>query len=361
MKKYKSLVINPGATSTKIGVFEGTDMLFEKTIRHTAEELSPYSDILDQFDFRKGTILEAIGEEKFDIRDIDFIMARGGVLKPMPSGVYRVNGKMLEDLRLSESRHASNLAAIIAFSLSESLGGLPAFIADPVVVDEMDDVARVSGHRDFVRKSFFHALNQKATAKRYARDISKSYTELNLIVAHMGGGVSVGAHKKGRVVDVNQAIDGEGPFSPERSGTLPAGDLVRMCFSGKHTQAEILAMINGKGGVSSYLGVSDMREVVKMAGEGNAEAALIIDAMAYQIAKEIGAAATVFCGHVDAILLTGGIAYNQTIMGKLIPRIEFIAPVAMYPGENELEALASAGYAVMVGHERAHDYPYAGK
>lgn len=361
MKKYKSLVINPGATSTKIGVFEGQDMLFEKTIRHTAEELAPYPDILDQFDFRKGTILEAIGEEKFDIRDIDFIMARGGVLKPMPSGVYRINGKMLEDLRSSESRHASNLAAIIAFSLSESLDGLPAFIADPVVVDEMDDVARVSGHRDFVRKSFFHALNQKATAKRYAKDISRSYDELNLIVAHMGGGVSVGAHKKGRVADVNQAIDGEGPFSPERSGTLPAGDLVRMCFSGKHTRAEILAMINGKGGVSSYLGVSDMREVVKMAGEGNAEAELVIDAMAYQIAKEIGAAATVFCGQVDAILLTGGIAYNQTVMGKLVPRIEFIAPVVMYPGENELEALSSAGYAVMTGHEQAHDYPYAEK
>lgn len=356
MKKYISLIINPGSTSTKIGVFEDLTLSFEKTIRHTPEELAPYADILDQLDFRKKTIRQTLTEERFDLRSVDFIMARGGVLKPMPSGTYAVNEAMLEDLWRSATRHASNVGAFIAYALSEDLNGVPCYIADPVVVDEMDDVARISGNKHFVRKSFFHALNQKATARKYAADSGRPYEELNLIVAHMGGGVSVGAHRGGRVVDVNQTIDGEGPFSPERAGTLPTGDLVRMCFSGRYSQQEIMAMINGRGGVLSYLGVSDMRDVVAMMNQGDKQAELILDAMVYQIAKEIGALATVFSGRVDAILLTGGIAQNPTVMGRLIPRIEFIAPVKKYPGEDELGALAAAGMAVVSGRRPAQEY-----
>ena len=359
MKKYVSLVVNPGSTSTKIGVFEDLTLSFEKTIRHSPAELEPFADILDQLDFRTRTIREALSEAEFDLSALDFIMARGGVLNPMPSGTYCVNDRMLADLRTSTTRHASNIAAFIADALSKDIGGIPCFIADPVVVDEMEDVARVSGNKNFVRKSFFHALNQKATARKYASDIERPYEQLNLIVAHMGGGVSVAAHKGGRVVDVNQTIDGEGPFSPERSGTLPVGDLVRMCFSGKYSEREMIAMINGRGGVLSYLGVSDMRDVVKMMEDGNRQAELVLDAMTYQIAKEIGGLSTVFYGKVDAILLTGGIAYNPTVMGRLIPRIEYIAPVKLYPGEDELGSLVAAGMAAISGRRPAQDYPPA--
>lgn len=359
MKKRTSLVINPGSTSTKIGVFEDRRLSFEKTIRHTPQQLAPFADILDQLDFRKQTVLAALAEEGFDLSSLDFIMARGGVLQPMPSGTYRINERMLDDLRHSSTRHASNIAAFVAHALSQDLGGLPCYIADPVVVDELEPVARVSGNRMFVRKSCLHALNQKATARRYAAETGRPYEQLDLIVAHMGGGVSVAAHRKGRVVDVNQAIDGEGPFSPERSGTLPVGDLVRLCFSGKYSEKEVLAMINGRGGVLSYLGVSDMRDVVRMASQGDGQAVLVLDAMAYQIAKEIGSLAPVFSGRVDAILLTGGIAYNTAVMERLIPRIEFIAPVKLYPGEDELGSLVEAGLAAESGERPASDYPAA--
>ncbi|MBQ1275724.1 MAG: butyrate kinase [Flavobacteriales bacterium] len=358
MKDYISLIINPGSTSTKIGVYKNLEQITEKTIRHTAEELTPYADILDQFEFRKSMILSTLAEENIDVNTLDFIMARGGVLPPIPSGVYPVNDAMVEDLRTGATRHASNLAAIIALSMSRELGGIPAYIADPVGVDELQDVARVSGNAAFERKSCFHALNQKATAKKYAREIGKDYNSLSLIVVHMGGGVSVGTHYNGRVIDVNQAIDGEGPFSPERSGTLPMGDVIRMCYDGSHTRAEMLAMVNGRGGVSSYLGISDMREVAAMEEAGDAKATLVLDAMAYQIAKEIGAAATVLSGKVDAILLTGGIAYNAAVMNRLIPRVEFIAPVKLYPGEDELGALASAGLEVVRDGVEARPYPY---
>ena len=358
MKKYRSQVINPGSTSTKIGVFEDLTLSFEKNIGHTPEQLAPFADILDQLDFRKHAVFEALEQAGIDLPTLDFIMARGGVLRPIPSGTYRINEQMLSDLRTSATRHASNIAAFIAQSISQDLGGIPCYIADPVVVDEMDPVARISGHPNFVRKSFFHALNQKATARRYAAEIGRPYSELNLIVAHMGGGISVAAHRAGRVVDVNQTIDGEGPFSPERSGTLPVGDLVRMCFSGQYTQREMLAMINGRGGVLSYMGVSDMREVVRMCDqEGNAQAGLIFDALVYQVAKEIGSLAPVFSGRVDAILITGGMAQNKVVMASLIPRIEFIAPVHLYPGEDELGALAQAGMAAVSGRRPAQDYP----
>ena len=335
-------MINPGSTSTKIGVFEDLTLSFEKNIGHTPEQLAPFADILDQLDFRKHAVLDALERAGIDLSTLDFIMARGGVLRPIPSGTYRINEQMLSDLRTSATRHASNIAAFIAQSISQDLGGIPCYIADPVVVDEMDPVARISGHPNFVRKSFF----------------GRPYSELNLIVAHMGGGISVAAHRAGRVVDVNQTIDGEGPFSPERSGTLPVGDLVRMCFSGQYTQREMLAMINGRGGVLSYMGVSDMREVVRMRDqEGNAQAGLIFDALVYQVAKEIGSLAPVFSGRVDAILITGGMAQNKVVMASLIPRIEFIAPVHLYPGEDELGALAQAGMAAVSGRRPAQDYP----
>lgn len=355
-KIYRSLVINPGSTSTKIGVFNNDRLLFETTLRHSAGDLAPFADILDQFEFRKQEIDKTLRDNNFDPRKLDFIMARGGSLRPLASGVYSINGKMLDDLRNASSKHASNLAALIADSYSRELGGIPAFIADPIVVDEMQDVARIAGHPLFSRKSIFHALNQKATARRYAREIGKPYENLNLIVAHMGGGISVAAHRAGRVIDVNQAIDGEGPFSPERSGSLPVGQVIDICFSGKYRQQEIRSMVNGKGGLMAYLGSSDARDARRLAEEGDKKADLIVEAMAYQIAKEIGAMGTVLMGNIDAILLTGGIAYNDFVMGKLIPRIEFIAPVTVYPGEDELTALATNGLMVMQGEVSPKEY-----
>lgn len=355
-KIYRSLVINPGSTSTKIGVFENEKLIKEITLRHTAEELAPFAEIADQFDFRKNVILESLEKEKIDLHSLDFIMARGGFLRPLESGVYRINEKMKQDLRTASTRHASNLGALIADAIATSLGGIPAMIADPIVVDEMEEVARISGHPKFVRKSIFHALNQKAMARKYAEAIGRPYEELNLLVAHMGGGVSVGAHRKGRVIDVNQTVDGEGPFSPERSGTLPTGDLAEACFSGRYTRYEMLHMLNGKGGMLAYLGTSDAREAVKMAKEGDKKAALVLEAFSYQVAKTIGEMATVLCGEIDQIILTGGIAYNEYLMERLIKRISFLAPITRYPGEDELSALALGGYRVVTGRTAAKEY-----
>ena len=357
----KSLIINPGSTSTKIGVFEDENLLFEETLRHSTEEISRYETIFDQKDFRKQIITDLLAAKNFDLKSLNVVVGRGGMLKPIPGGTYAVTDDLLADLRVGvQGQHASNLGGILAREIADSIG-VPAYIVDPVVVDELMPIARYSGMPEIPRGSIFHALNQKAVAKRYAKEIGKAYESLRLIVVHMGGGVSVGAHEGGRVVDLSSAFDGDGAFSPERAGGVPCGALVKLCYSGKYTEKEIYGKLIGKGGFNAYLGTNDMRDVTKRANEGDEKAAEAKQAFLLQVAKDIGAMACVLNGKVDQIILTGGIAYNQTIMGKLIPRIEFIAPVAMYPGENELEALASAGYAVMVGHERAHDYPYAGK
>ncbi|GAA0734130.1 butyrate kinase [Clostridium oceanicum] len=353
---YKLLIINPGSTSTKIGVYEDEKQILEETLRHSSEEIGKYHAIYDQFEFRKEVILNVLKEKNFDINELDGIVGRGGLLKPIEGGTYRVNDLMLEDLKKGvQGQHAANLGGIIANEIGKSLN-IPAFIVDPVVVDEMIEVAKISGMPEIERKSKFHALNQKAVAKRYAKDNNKSYEDFNLIVTHMGGGVSVGAHEKGKVIDVNNALDGEGPFSPERTGGLPVGDLIKLCYSEKHTYEEMKKKISGKGGVVAYLNTNDFREVEEKAEKGEKDAKLIVDAFAYQVAKEIGKCAASLSGKVDAILLTGGIAYSKHITALIKEKTGFIAPVVIYPGEDELLALAQGGLRVLKGEEEAREY-----
>ncbi|ERI95296.1 butyrate kinase [Clostridiales bacterium oral taxon 876 str. F0540] len=353
---YKLLIINPGSTSTKIGVYEDENPIIVETLRHSSEEIGKYKTIYEQFEFRKNVILEVLKEKNFDINTLDAVVGRGGLLKPIEGGTYAVNEEMLNDLKIGiQGQHASNLGGIIANEIAKKLN-IKAFIVDPVVVDELEDVARISGIPEIQRKSIFHALNQKAVAKRYAKDIEKKYEELSIIVAHMGGGISVGAHKNGRVIDVNNALDGEGPFSPERSGSLPIGDLVKLCYSGKYTQEEVKKMINGKGGFVAHLNTNDAKAVAEAMKSGDKKAELILKAMAYQVAKEIGKCAAVLHGKVDAILLTGGIAYGKDIVELIKERVEFIAPVVVYPGEDELLALAQGGIRVLKGEEEAKIY-----
>ena len=353
---HKLLMINPGSTSTKIGVYEDEKEVLVETLRHSSEEIGKFEDIYEQFNFRKDVILNVLKEKNFDINTLDAIVGRGGLLKSIEGGTYAVNEAMLKDLKIGvQGQHASNLGGIIANEIGKTLD-IPAFIVDPVTVDEMIDVARISGLPEIERKSIFHALNQKAVAKRYAKEIGKKYEDLNLIVAHMGGGVSVGAHEAGRVIDVNNALDGEGPFSPERSGGLPVGDLVKMCFSGKYTIEDIKKKINGKGGFVAYLNTNDAKEVIDKAQAGDEKCKLIFEAMGYQVAKEIGKCAAVLKGKVDAIILTGGIAYGKPMVSYIKERVEFITKVVVYPGEDELLALAEGGLRVLNGQEMAKEY-----
>ncbi|NLB87602.1 MAG: butyrate kinase [Bacteroidales bacterium] len=359
MMIYKILAINPGSTSTKIAIFENDKNIFLKNIKHSSEELKPFENITDQYEFRKNTILNELKDAGIDVNQINCIMGRGGLSKPIPSGVYKVNEEMKNDMVNSPlGEHASNLGALIADDIAKNLNNVAAYIADPVVVDEMEDIARISGHPNFERISILHALNQKATARRYARETNQIYEDLNLIVVHLGGGISVGAHKKGKVIDVNNALNGDGPFSPERSGTLPAGQLMSMCFSGKYTKAEIGLMLKGKGGFTAYLDTNDAYEVEMRAKQGDEKAQFISDAMAYQVAKEIGSCATVLKGEVDAIILTGGIAYNKQFCSFIDDMTKFIAPMKIYPGEDEMSALAMNGLMVLKGELKPKEYKF---
>lgn len=352
---YKILIINPGSTSTKIGVYEDETQVMEETLRHSTEEIAQYATIYDQKDFRKDVIVSVLKEKGVELNDIDVVVGRGGLLKPIPGGTYETTPELLEDLKIGkQGQHASNLGGILAKEIASELN-VPSYIVDPVVVDELQDVARLSGHPEMPRISIFHALNQKAVAKRYAKETGKAYEDLNLIVVHMGGGVSVGAHKNGKVVDVANALDGDGPFSPERAGGLPSGALMKLCFSGKYTQAEVGKMINGNGGFNAYVGTNDMRDLVKMA-ETDDNAKLVMDAFHYQLVKEIGAMAVVLGGKVDQIILTGGIAYNAITQEAIKEAVEWIAPVTVYPGEDELLALAQGAIRVMSGEEEAMKY-----
>ncbi len=358
MSEPRILAINPGSTSTKIAVYEGESPLFITNIKHVTEELSAFSDMAEQYHFRKEIILAELAAAGIEPSSLSAIVGRGGLLKPIASGVYLVNDSVILALRegLNISQHASNLAGIIAYDIARALPNTAAYIADPPVVDEMDDLARITGHPLFVRKSRFHALNQKAVARKHAKATGRAYEELNLIVAHMGGGTSVGAHRRGMIVDVNDALDGEGPFTPERSGTLPAGDLARLCFSGDYTHDEVKKMLTGKGGLTAYLGTNDVREIEERGAAGDAHALLIMDAMVYQVSKEIGAMFTVLKGNVDAIILTGGIAFNKRTNEAIIERVGRLAPVSIYPGEDELEALALNGLMVLRGEIMAKEY-----
>ncbi|HMM69847.1 MAG: butyrate kinase [Gudongella oleilytica] len=356
MKNYRMLIINPGSTSTKIAVYDGNTMVFEETLRHDVEELSKFGDVIQQLEFRKEIILNALRENAIDKKTISAVIGRGGLLKPIEGGTYEVNEEMLKDLRSSKrGMHASNLGGLIANEIAKEIGSR-AFIVDPVVVDELQEIARISGLKGIERISIFHALNQKAVARRYALSLGKKYEDLNLIVVHLGGGISVGAHKKGRVIDVPNALNGEGPFSPERAGGLPIWDLVELCFSGKYTKSELQKKIVGNGGIVSYLGTNDAREVVQRIERGDQYAKLVYQAMAYQVAKEIGASSAVLKGDVDQIIITGGIAYDKMFVGWLEEMIGYIAGVTVYPGEDEFKALAEGGQRVLSGEEEPKIY-----
>ena len=352
----KSLIINPGSTSTKIGVFEDETLLFDETLRHSTEEIAQYASIVDQKDFRKNIILTFLKEKNFDIKNLDFVVGRGGMLKPIPGGTYAVTDNLLADLKVGISgQHASNLGGILAREIGDEIG-VPSYIVDPVVVDEMIPIARYSGVPELPRRSVFHALNQKAVAKRYAKEIGKAYEDLNLIVVHMGGGVSVGPHKNGQIIDIFNALDGDGAFSPERAGAVPVGGLVKMCFSGKYTEAEVYKKLVGGGGFNAYVGTNDMRDVEKMVNDGDEHAAEVREAFIMQMSKNIGAMACVLDGKVDQIIVTGGIAYDKYVVSRLKDRCGWIAPFTVYPGEDELLALTQGGLRVMTGEEKAKEY-----
>jgi len=352
----KSLIINPGSTSTKLGVFEDETLLFEETLRHSTEEIAQYASIVDQKDFRKELILNFLSNSNFDINSLGVVVGRGGMLKPIPGGTYAVTDDLLEDLKIGkQGQHASNLGGILAREIADSIG-VPSFIVDPVVVDELCPIARYSGVPELPRTSVFHALNQKAVAKRYAKETGKAYDSMNLIVVHMGGGVSVGAHDHGQVVDVFNALDGDGAFSPERAGGLPSGALIKMCFSGQYTEKEVYKKVVGNGGFNAYLGTNDMRNVAKMVADGDANAAEIREAFIFQVAKDIGSMATVLKGKVDQIIVTGGIAYNTDVVDQIKERAGFIAPFTVYPGEDELLALTQGALRVLNGEEEAKKY-----
>ncbi|HVN59546.1 MAG TPA: butyrate kinase [Bacteroidales bacterium] len=351
------LAINPGSTSTKFALFEETELLFEKNLKHTPLELIGFQHITDQFSYRKQLIIKELQERNVDFAGIAAVVGRGGLVKSIESGVYRVNEEMKKDLREGKrGEHASNLGGLIAEDIAANLPSAIALIVDPVVVDELQPEARLSGHPLLERQSIFHALNQKAVARAYASSLGKKYEEMNLIVAHLGGGISIGAHKQGRVVDVNNALSGEGPFSPERSGGLPSLQLVELCFGGKYTFREIKSMLVGKGGMVAYLGTNDFREVSNRAASGDREAALVKDAAMYQVAKEIGAMATVLEGRIDAIILTGGIAHEKEAMNYLMSRIGFLSKVVLYPGEDEMRALAFNGIRALNGETEIREY-----
>lgn len=357
MKKKLILAINPGSTSTKFALYEGNDRLMEKTLRHSAEELEGFTTITDQLPFRYGVIMEALKEEKADLKEIAAVVGRGGLVNPIESGIYEVNDLMRKHLSEAvNGEHASNLGALLADMVVGQIPGARAYIVDPVVVDELEAVARLSGHPLISRRSIFHALNQKAVARIYAASVGKEYEDLNLIVAHMGGGISVGAHRRGRVIDVNNALNGDGPYSPERSGGLPALQLAELCFSGKYKLSEVTSMLAGKGGIVAYLGTNSFQEATKRAVDGDTRAALIVEGCSYQTSREIGAMSAVLAGDVDCIILTGGLAYDSAHVERVSHRVRHLAPIFVYPGEDELKALAFNGYLAITGHISVKEY-----
>lgn len=351
---HKILVINPGSTSTKVALYESDKKIFSKTIDHSVEALAPYERVQDQFEMRKGVILEWLKENGVKIEELSAVVGRGGMVPRVESGAYLVNKTMVNRLKNNPVvEHASNLGALVAYEIAESIG-ISAYIYDSVRVDELKSIARISGMKEIPRTSTSHALNSRAMALKLAKKLGKSYSELNLIVAHLGGGISLSVHEKGRMVDIMS--DDEGPFSPERSGRVPCKALIDCCYSGEFDQKTMHQKLRGKGGLKAYLNTADAREVEKMIGDGNQEAAEIYEAMAYQVAKGIGEMATVVEGNVDAIIMTGGIAHSSMLTEWIRKRVAFIAPVEIMPGENEMEALALGTLRVLLGEEQAKHY-----
>jgi len=357
---YRVLAINPGSTSTKIAVFEDDTPLFEKTLRHDPEELDAFGGIIEQYEYRKGFVIEALKEHGVTPESLSAVVGRGGLLRAVCGGTWKVCDAILRDLKdptLWGRIHASNLGSFIANAIATELK-IPAFIVDPVVVDEFDDIARISGIPEIERKSLFHALNIRYISRMLAKELGKEFSTANMIGVHMGGGISVAAIKAGRVVDVNNGLLGMGPFSPQRAGALPIGDLLEMAFSGKYTLKQLQSYLSKSAGLLAYLGTDSGIEINKRIADGDEYAAKIQDAMCYQVAKEIGACATVLNGKVDAIFLSGGLVYNQSIVDAISSRCSFIAPIHTFPGEKEMEALCQGGIRVLKGLEEAMEYPY---
>jgi butyrate kinase len=359
MDSPKILIINPGSTSTKIAVYQDGICLMQQNIRHYLDELVHYPTIISQFEFRKDLIKGTLEIEGFSLNEIKIVMGRGGLTYPLESGVYEVDDRMLTHVRKGVlGQHASNLGPLLSHAIAKEIPGAKSYIADPVVTDELEPIARISGHPRFERRSIYHALNQKAVSRLFAKSISKNYEDLNLIVVHMGGGVSVGAHQKGRVVDVNNALDGEGPFSPERSGTLPVGQLIEACYCGNFTEDEMKRMVNGEGGLVAYLNTNSMIEITDFAADGDEESLFFVNAFVYQVAKTIGEMATVLKGDVDAIIFTGGIAYNKMITDMLTERVGFISHIKIFEGEDEIAALAMNAQMMLKGELIPKKYPH---
>ncbi len=357
MKEQLILAINPGSTSTKFALYDGPDKIMEKTLRHSCDELAGYVNVSEQLPFRYRLIMEALVETGAEMNNISAVVGRGGLVNPIESGIYEVNELMRRHLSEAiNGEHASNLGALLADMIARELPAARAFIVDPVVVDEMEPVARLSGHPLISRRSILHTLNQKAVARIYAASVGKEYEELNLIVAHMGGGISVGAHRRGKIIDVNNALNGDGPYSPERSGGLPAWQLAELCFSGKYRPEDIKAMLTGKGGMVAYLGTNSFEEATRRAAAGDELAELVIRGCSYQVAKEIGAMSAVLEGEVDSVILTGGLAYDRGHVERLKRMISHLGPVFVYPGEDELKALAFNGYLSITGRIAVREY-----
>ncbi|MGY3748722.1 butyrate kinase [Vagococcus acidifermentans] len=354
---YKFLIINPGSTSTKISVFENDQEQFHTTINHSPEEIRKYHEIYDQFDFRLELILDVLKENNIALSEFSAVIARGGNMRPVVGGTYEVNDEMLKDLKIGVmGSHASNLGGGLAHAIASDLN-IKSYVVDPVIVDELEPLARFSGTPLISRKSKDHPLNQRAVGRIAAQQANKKYEDMNYIIAHLGGGISIAAHKKGKIVDVNNSLNGDGPFSPERTGGLPFGSVIDLCYSGEYTKDELMKKLVGHGGLVAYLGTNDGRDVTRMIEEGNKEAETVYHAMAYQISKEIGAMASVLKGQVDGILLTGGLAYDKRLMGWIEEYVSFIAPVQIFPGEKEMEALALGVLRVLNGKETIQVYP----
>lgn len=355
MERKYVLAINPGSTSTKVSLFQGDKEFKTKKLDHGLEDLRDFQTIPDQYEYRLGIILGWMEEEKVGLQELEAVVGRGGLLRSMPSGTYRVTDFMLEDLKKGiQGQHASNLGGLLARGIADR-EGIPSFIVDPVAVDEFEEVARISGIKEIERKSLVHALNIKAVCHRYADDHNKKVKELNIIVAHLGGGITVSPIKEGKIIDANNANQ-MGPFSPERAGGLPVGDIVKMCFSGKYTEAELKSMIQGKGGLMSYLGTFDGREVTRRIEAGDEYAKLVYEAMAYQIGKEIGFCGPVLKGDIQGIILTGGLAYSDYLVDYITDMVSFMAPVTVYPGEDEMKSLNSGVRRVLDGEEEVKLY-----
>jgi len=356
MKNNRILIIITEIDATRIAVYQNTNMLFLKTVKHSKSDLAELKNIDDQIEYRSKIILDELVSADIRTDLLNSIMSRGGLIKPISAGIYEVNEAMIHDLRHGEKWHEVNLGSLIAHKLTSRFEGTKAYIADPVVVDEMQTLARYTGLKQFKRKSIFHALNHKAQARKYAKAIMKPYEELNLIVAHLGDGFSIGAHQKGLVVDVNQTLDGGGAFSLERAGSLPEGDLVEWCFSGDHTKEEILRIIKFEAGMKAYLGTADLHDIEQMIADGNELAKEVFEAMAYQASKYIGAMSVVLNGTIDAIILTGNVCYSQMFVNFITEKVKFLAPVVVYPGECLAEALSNKVLGLMKGELQLKEY-----